>query len=71
MLPPVAARVAICVLVWKKWIKQGCPAYSRPIWGDLAKMAFNYAGRECRAECRAAKNGGKPGMDGRIEMCAG
>ena len=56
MLPPVAVRVAICALVWKKW-KQTVRHPFGPVWGDLTKTAFNHAGRECRA----AKKGGETG----------
>ena len=67
MLPPVAVRVAICALVWKKWI-------NRPLGTRSALFGAIW---QKQPSTVLAGNAGQPkmerklGVDGRVEMCAG
>jgi len=64
---PVAVRVAICALVWKKWINRPPGALFALFWAIWQKQPANPADRGCRA----AKMEGKPGRKAKVEMCAG
>lgn len=57
MLPPVAVRVVICGLVWKKWITS--PALFLPCLGRFGKTVPNHADRSTgqpKKECIQGTN---------------
>ena len=55
MLPPVAVRVAICALVWEKWINRP-PGTLFDLLGAIWQNSPSPADRECRA-AKMGENG--------------